>query len=386
MKRLTVIGRGTVGCMAVAHFLRWTDWEINWVYDPSLIPAAVCEGTTLALPRSLDSNLRFNSADLERIGATVKTGIFKKNWNTADSFLHSFPAGAVGMHFNAVAFQNYVFEKISKSSRVTLIEDNLNPDDIDSDFVMVCTGSPRDFTNYEKINHIPVNACFVTQSPWEYARFNHTLTIARPYGWVFGIPLKNRCSIGYLYNENISSLEDVKEDIKVILTEYNLVPNFQNHILFNNYYRKNNFSNRVVYNGNASFFLEPLEATSTSFADSIIRYSFELWQNNMPVEVAENQYLETISGTESMISMHYSAGSIFENDFWKYAKNLGENKMKKDFESNSEFSKIIKYAVSENCIPDQYHRDVGSWSARSYSENISGLGLKEKFIQLINNY
>jgi hypothetical protein len=251
---------------------------------------------------------------------------------------------------------------------------------------MVCTGSPRDFTNYEKINHIPVNSCFVTQSPWEYARFTHTLTIARPYGWVFGIPLKNRCSIGYLYNENISSLEDVKEDIKVILTEYNLVPNFQNHILFNNYYRKNNFSNRVVYNGNASFFLEPLEATSTSFADSIIRYSFELWQNNMPVEVAENQYLETISGTESMISMHYSAGSIFENDFWKYAKNLGENKMKKDFESNSEFSKIIKYAVSENCIPDQYHRDVGSWSARSYSENISGLGLKEKFIQLINNY
>jgi hypothetical protein len=386
MKRLTVIGRGTVGCMAVAHFLRWTDWEINWVYDPSLIPAAVGEGTTLTLPRSLDSNLRFNSADLERIGATVKTGIFKKNWNTEDSFLHSFPAGAVGMHFNAVAFQNYVFEKISKSSRVTLVEDNLNPDDIDSDFVMVCTGSPRDFTNYEKINHIPVNACFVTQSPWEYARFTHTLTIARPYGWIFGIPLKNRCSIGYLYNENISSLEDVKEDIKVILTEYNLVPNFQNHIRFNNYHRKNNFSNRVVYNGNASFFLEPLEATSTSFADNIIRYSFEIWQNNMPVEVAENQYLETISGTESMISMHYSAGSIFENDFWKYAKNLGENKMKKDFESNSEFSKIIKYAVSENCIPDQYHRDVGSWSARSYSENISGLGLKEKFIQLINNY
>ena len=33
MKKITIIGRGTAGCVAVTHFLRWTDWEIDWVFD-----------------------------------------------------------------------------------------------------------------------------------------------------------------------------------------------------------------------------------------------------------------------------------------------------------------------------------------------------------------
>jgi hypothetical protein len=28
-KKLAVIGRGTVGAMSVAHFLKYTDWQID---------------------------------------------------------------------------------------------------------------------------------------------------------------------------------------------------------------------------------------------------------------------------------------------------------------------------------------------------------------------
>jgi hypothetical protein len=92
------------------------------------------------------------------------------------------------------------------------------------------------------------------------------------HGWVFGIPLQKRISIGYLYNDKISSLEEVKEDVKNTFKEYNLNPSkITNHIKFQSFYRKENFKNRIIYNGNASFFIEPLEATSTSMSTDINR-------------------------------------------------------------------------------------------------------------------
>jgi hypothetical protein len=92
------------------------------------------------------------------------------------------------------------------------------------------------------------------------------------YGWVFGIPLQNRISIGYLYNSDINSIEDIKKDIQNVFDEYHLTPSEKTqNFSFNSFYRKNNFSSKVIYNGNASFFLEPLEATSTGLSTYIYR-------------------------------------------------------------------------------------------------------------------
>ena len=57
-----------------------------------------------------------------------------------------------------------------------------------------------------------------------------------------GIPLQNRCSIGYMYNNKINSLEEVKEDVKNIFEEFNLQPSeTTNAFSFKNYYRNTNF-------------------------------------------------------------------------------------------------------------------------------------------------
>ena len=34
MKKIAIVGRGTVGCLSVAHYLRYTNWNIDWIYDP----------------------------------------------------------------------------------------------------------------------------------------------------------------------------------------------------------------------------------------------------------------------------------------------------------------------------------------------------------------
>ena len=98
---------------------------------------------------------------------------------------------------------------------------------------------------------IPVNNAYVTQCNWGNIRLDHSLTIARPYGWVFGIPLQNRVSIGYLFNDKFNTVEDIKEDVKYIFERFNLTPTDKtNHIKFSNYYRKENFTNKMAYAGN----------------------------------------------------------------------------------------------------------------------------------------
>jgi hypothetical protein len=92
------------------------------------------------------------------------------------------------------------------------------------------------------------------------------------HGWIFGIPLQKRVSIGYLYNDELSSLEEVKKDVQNVFKEYQLKPSeITNHIKFESFYRKQNFNSKVIYNGNSSFFLEPLEATSTHMSANINR-------------------------------------------------------------------------------------------------------------------
>jgi hypothetical protein len=232
--KLTIVGRGTVGCMSILHFLRWTDWEIEWIYDPNIPPTFVGEGTTLTLPKSLYQNAWFSAKELEEMNSTVKLGIHKKNWGIeGKEFIHSFAIGDVGIHFSAVTFQDLVMRDFGKNLRIKHIEASVVPDNIDADYVLMCTGSPKELTDeYESFNHIPVNTAFVSQCPWDYARFNYSLTFARPYGWIFGIPLKNRCAIGYLYNDKINTLDEVKEDVKQVLKELNLTPEVQRQLSF----------------------------------------------------------------------------------------------------------------------------------------------------------
>jgi hypothetical protein len=389
MKKISILGRGTVGCLAAAHFLKHTDAEIEWVYDPEITPAAVGEGTQLGFPSSLKSSILFNYNDLSKIDSTIKTGILKKDWgNKNKEYFHSFYAGDCGIHFNAVVFQKYIFEKLKDNKRIKLVEKNCKPEELDSEHIMACTGSPYNTDEYNLRTNIPVNACYVSQSPWDRSLYDYTLTYAKKHGWVFGIPLNNRISIGYLYNDTITSLEEIKEEVAEILEEMNLIPSVQRHLTFKNYSRKQNYSSdgRIAYNGNASYFLEPLEATSTSFADDIIRRTYDIWTSNYPdpsIKIFNNNrvYDEMVTEIENMICLHYLADSKYDSDFWKFAQSKAINSIETAIKNNTLFSQIIDKAV--NTEEDFYNMIVGTWDINSYRINIEGLGIKEKLKNML---
>ena len=394
-KKIAIIGRGTAGSLAVSLFNYYNlskDYEIDWYFDPSINPLSVGEGSTVTFPFNIAPQLDMGYTEARKLDCTNKIGIKKIGWNGAGDYLHEFPLGQSGLHFNATSFQNCVLNKIS--SQVNIKKTNIiDPSNIDATHTISCTGKPKTYNEFSPAKYIPVNAAFVTQCYWEKPEFDYTLCVARPYGWVFGVPLQNRCSIGYIYNKDINSLEEVKEDIKEVFTQFNLTPSPDtNSLTFKNYYRKVNYTERVSYNGIASFFLEPLEATSTHMAidvnESVFRYLFR--EDKPLLSNMNSRYLNQQTETERMIMLHYLAGSPYKTTFWDYAQSQGEKCILET--SDDSFKKMISHSLlylKENRTVwwgdhIHNHKEIGQWGISSYNQNLKGLNLYSKLNKLLN--
>ncbi len=391
MKKLAVIGRGTVGCVSALKLkLHFPEAEVQWHYDPSIQPQSVGEGTTLILPSLLRETMGFGPRDFEKVDGYVKTGIFKDGWaQDGSKFLHDFPSPAVALHFNAVKMQDYIFERVK--DHVTTLEHNVTADDVDADYIIDCSGRPKNFDDHFMSGFIPVNSVHVTQCFWDAPKFSHTLTIARPYGWVFGIPLQNRCSIGYMYNKDINTLEEVKDDVKAIFSDYGLTPSdTTNSFSFNNYYKKKNFNERGCTNGNASFFLEPLEAMTFGMASTVLDGAMDSICGIRSVDSLNNEYARLVANVERIIMMHYFAGSKYKTGFWDFAQERGEMCMSYS-KYNRAFCDMVSNARSRPTFGN-YPEDIldsgqasldflelnNLWWSGSFCQNLDGLGIRSR--------
>ena len=387
-KKLAIIGNGTAGSLSSAFFNRNTNWEVEWYFDPNIKPQSVGEGSTIPLPFSLYNDLDFQINDLEKIEGTLKRGVRKIDWNGNGDYMSDFPLSNAGLHFNAVKLQQYTFNKLK--SQINIIPKHINDyNQVDCNYIIDCSGKPSNYTDYHQVESINLNSAYVVACDWDYPKFEYTLCIARPYGWVFGIPLQSRCSIGYLFNKDINTLEEVKEDIQNIFLQYNLNPsNKTQYLNFNNYYKKKNFTDRVAYNGNSSFFLEPMEATSTGMISTINHLVGEIIEEGKSIEEQNNIYLNENQEIEGMISLHYFAGSKFQTKFWEIAKLKAEKYLTK-FVNKPKFLEIYnlsKNYVNKNIqhVPIGRHNiRVGQWNITNYNNNLIGLNLYDKINKLI---
>jgi hypothetical protein len=290
--------------------------------------------------------------------------------------MHTFPMPNSSIHFNAVKLQNLLREL--NKDRVNFINKNININDIDADYILDCSGKPNNFDDYKKAKYIPVNTAVVKQCKWDYPKYYYTLCIAAKYGWVFGIPLQDRISFGYLYNRNINNKKEILDDLDEIINTYSLKSNKDfNYIEFNNYYRKKNYTKNIFYNGNKSFFLEPMEATSLATIDDINRDVFDLIYKNRTVKQVNDRYDNWFKEVQDVITLHYLAGSRFKNEFWSYAENLAKECINK---KSKKYEDILNNYKNNNY---QIHGNYGTWGVHSFRQNIIGLGLENKIEKLI---
>lgn len=370
MKKLAVIGGGTAGLLSVLHFLRWSDYEVDWYFEDNQKYSSA-KSTNLIVPKMLWVNAGFGYNDLNNIGGTLKTGILKKNWGVrelevADDFLPPLTA----YHFDDIKLRNYLFPLVTKDKRLKIYNTHITHDQIDADHIMDCSGKPSDLSEFNISDYSPVNSIYNARYLWENPTFNNSLQIAGKYGWVFGHPLQDRCDFGYVFNDKLIGLDKVKEDLKSIVSEILTTTDIQNLetnnlINIDSYHRKTNFSDRVVYNGDASFFVEPMEATSIAFIGNINAYAFELWNNNKHTpDVIQAEYEKFLNKIENFIMLQYFAGSIYDTTFWKTAKQKADLCMDRAmndpmfvqyiYESNQSVGKGIDVSMAKTSCTSEY--------------------------------
>lgn len=398
-KKVALIGRGTAGVLTfLQNFVvdktdpcRWEQLDqistnLSWYYDSSIETQPVGEGSTFTLPRRLSPTLGLSWEECTQIlDATPKLGIYYHNFGDNDYF-HEFSLGGAALHFNAKKLQEYVFERFKHNSFLELHDKNVTADDVDADYIIDCSGKPKNITEDEYYipEFISVNSVHVTQCYWDAPKFLHTKTIARPYGWVFLVPLTNRCSVGYLYNKDINNLEDVKRDVENVFDEYNLQPSEDtNSFSFNNYHKREVYDGRVLYNGNKAFFLEPMEATSI---DSVFTINSNFKSFGTESKDKLNNVLNVwFEDCELVIMMHYAAGSPWNNEFWDYATERGrlclEKAMKNERRKNKlMLSEPIHLAAEGQAsaiekLFNNRNQSIGPWHLPSIRQNVQGLGL-----------
>lgn len=378
MNKIAVIGKGTAGSLAYNHFGYYTDYEIDVYFDSSKKEQSVGEGTTIAVPRTLHYTTGFEFHNLDLIDGNYKNAIKYINWVEND-FHHTFEAPAMSMHFNAVKLQEYLESK--NLNRVNFIDTNIsNLQDLDADFVIDCSGTPQNFDEYEYAEYIPVNAALVKQCHWEYPKFDTTHCIASEWGWIFVIPLKNRVSFGYLYNDKITDVKIVREQLNEVIDNYKYTPKDKELTLnFNNYYRKNNFYKNKAYNGNASFFLEPMEATSLTTVDNINRKIFDLINQPETVYDANNWYSRTFKELQDIIVMHYLGATKYDNEFWTYAKQLAEECLSDTSKTSRVYKEVLRNINNKKF---DLNIDYGVWRMHSFNQNINNMKLLNKLKKL----
>ena len=75
--------------------------------------------------------------------------------------------------------------------------------------------------------------------------------------------------------------------------------------------------------------------------------------------------------------LHYYSGSIYDTEFWKFAKEKGKESIETAFKSDNKFFNIVKNALEikkSNLCGNQM--EYGSWWLGSFCENLTGLGIE----------
>ena len=348
--KVSVVGGGNAGVFSalyLAYFTRNIETlDVELIYNPSIPPERVGQATVLQPPQLLWAALGFNWYN-NPIHATFKSGILYEGWGKInDKIFHPFPGHHMAMHYCPWEMQRYVLD----SGLFKVIEGDIDPKDVDADYVIDCRGKPDDFSEYEELIN-PTNACILGSPKWNTTEALWSRHVATPDGWTFVIPTSDGSPshdycVGYCYNSNITKKE---------VAEYNFLEMFdvevKHHVEYRNYVAKNPvIDDRIFLNGNRLYFLEPLESSATQTYMEWIRYILDaIIPKKRTIKEGCDEVRGYINQGERFVLWHYQFGSKYDTPFWNYAKRL---KVKND----PLFNQYLKTAQLYNwrdVVPDQ---------------------------------
>tara|TARA_Y100001970_G_C14090965_1_gene780006 strand:+ start:95 stop:1186 length:1092 start_codon:yes stop_codon:yes gene_type:complete len=339
--RIAVIGAGKSGCISAISAKHLSqivskDIEIQIYHDPSINiknnSVGSCYETIKLLFKFHQDNLSFKDLE-DDFDATLKTGILYKDWGKGGFNFHGDDGGTL-IHFIPKKFSDYILSK----KEFTVIEKNIyDPEsEVDADVIIDCRGRDESIQYQSIIN--PINSSMSAYKDTEDIK-DWSDHIARPHGWILGIPNKKSIYYEYFYNKKMSSKKDVISDFTEFL---GIQPEKYQYI--NNYFADDIFvGERTIINGSRHYSLEPLESMSLQTYKDVSMKGLKHFFGIMTKKEVNKKIFDRIMKWESTLLWCYHSGSIYNTNFWNYAKNLDYRDIVKD-----KFINLLdKYVVPE---------------------------------------
>ncbi len=355
LRKIAVVGRGTAGSLAAASVTRLhpdSDYELHHIYDSRIPIIGVGEGSWPSLVQELRqlTDLPHETVQ-QRLNGTRKYGVAFEGWGRRNrDFTHYFTPQQVSYayHLSADVLTDLLHESTrarhidAKVLDIARVEDGAQvefegraPERYD--LVFDARGFPRDLQpdRHIDISFIPTNTAVIRRCPaiveeeraGPVLQHTYTRAVARPHGWIFVIPLTVHTSYGYIFNRDVTDVEEVELDFDSFL-ETDGVSEFEQRavIPFPNFVHRRIYDGAVARIGNAAAFMEPLEATAIVSAQLQIGMVLHI-RFNRSAETVErdaptvNRFLiGTVLRYGLFVGWHYSCGSKYDSEFWRYAR------------------------------------------------------------------
>tara|TARA_B110000503_G_scaffold99799_1_gene149299 strand:+ start:32571 stop:33761 length:1191 start_codon:yes stop_codon:yes gene_type:complete len=351
--KIAVLGAGSAGVLTAGCFLkdfknRGIELELTHVYDPNKPILGVGESTTSEVTFAIGQAFNFVFAtEKDELRSTSKYGTQYINWREKE-IIFPFQSGYHAIHFDAKDFVKMGMERLEKlysgykvlhgniESLLQHKEDYTNEHVaqlfIDKkyyefDYIIDCRGRPNDFTDYEEVNLV-LNSALVYDDP-KPSDFGFTKHIAHKYGWMFVIPLQHRTSHGFLYNNDFCTRKEAEDEL-IRITEATDADR-KNFRTFNlkPYYCKRTVNDRILKNGNRAVFFEPMSANSLYMAVKNTQILSEYIRGEIDERRANELCILNYRAVEDLINLIYHGGSIYENEFWDWAKKTSSDRLEK---------------------------------------------------------
>ena len=364
--KITILGRGNAGCISALHlayFRKFIDSkvEIDLIYDSNILPVPTGQGTTLDFPAKLFQN--FNADVLNVFPHTTKLGIMYENWSKKNkNFFHPFPLGKYAIHIEPKAFQDYVCNNL-KINFKQKNENIKNYNGIDSDYIIDCRGKPDSLKEYNKLVN-PLNCALLAELPPKKNDVKWTKATAHKHGWCFYIPLPTKTSLGYLFNSNITSVEEATNNFKkeFKIKKVNKVFPFEQYVAKNPIIDK-----RILLNGNKLFFLEPLEATAMGSYNFTIKCYYDYIFNGQDAETTKLRIIDYVTKIQDFILWQYKTSKFYKNKFWKHASDLYDQHDTRDIEKLFDIVKCMsEEEVRKSVYDDAYYAQWQRWNLKMF--------------------
>ena len=377
MTKVSVVGGGNAGCIT-ALYLSWykKELEVELIYNPDVPCERVGQASVLDPPKLLWSATGFNWYN-NPIHATFKSGILYEGWGQSNEKLfHGFPAHSMAMHYCPWEMQKHVLN----SGLFKVTEGDVDPKDVDADYVFDCRGKPKDFSDYDDLIN-PTNAAILAKPNWDTTKAFWSRHVATPDGWTFIIPTHSESPshdycVGYCYNSNITSKEDAESNLSSMFDV-----EIKKHLKFKNYLAKNPIvDDRIFLNGNRLFFLEPLESSSVQAYVECARFFVDyIITKKESIEQAACSAKQYIRQLQNFVLWHYQFGSKYDTPFWDYATKLS-------FKDKT-FDAMVEYCLQtskRDILPKSYGgmtselSQYGQWPANSFKVWYEGMTKREE--------